>query len=516
MAIRNRQVNVEVTRALVNFPYFVLKNEITTGYNLYTKEILEIKQNYIDYKNGVDFVTEGSGGDYVPSQIRFKRVKTLLDKEARYMFSQTPDINVQAVNEGEEENIKQYQELINKVISKNNFGKKLLQSAKDCFIGKRVACLVDYSEQDGVQIHFYDSLQFYYETEYGSDRLTKFISFEYVNKTKTNSEKLYLVKRYEERDSKIYFKCTLFGGNGVIINEIIPEQEIDLKYIPAIIIQNDGLLSDKHGISEIEDLIEYEQGFSKLANSDIDSERKGMNPIRYTVDIDPRTTKGLSSGAGAFWDLTHNMNVNDPKPLVGTLAPAMNHTESVKTTLERLDTAMHNEVDVPNISKEGLLSGITSFKALKALYYPLTVRCNEKMKTWKPAIEFIFRTVIDLAVLNREQSIEYYVLTDLEEKQFYVEVVENYALIDDENEEKEIDLAEIAQNARSRKSYIKKWRGSEFKSDEQIEQELMQIAIELNMFDTMSMNAQVQTELNSKGTKQKVEQNIDEEEIEEI
>lgn len=37
----------------------------------------------------------------------------------------------------------------------------------------------------------------------------------------------------------------------------------------------------------------------------------------------------------------------------------------------------------------------------------------------------------------------------------------------------------------------------------------MQIAIEENMFDTMSMNTQVQTELNKIGTKQEIEENIE-------
>ena len=175
---RQKQYNVEVTRALASFPYFVLKNEITTGYNLYTKELLEIKQNYLDYKKGAEFYTEGSSGDYQPSNIRFKIAKTLIDKEARFMFSQTPDVTIQSVDTNEEQmkQVEQYQMLIDKVLKdkKNNFSRTLLQSAKDCFIGKRVACLVDFSEEDGIQTHFYNSLQFYYETEYGSDRLMKF------------------------------------------------------------------------------------------------------------------------------------------------------------------------------------------------------------------------------------------------------------------------------------------------------------------------------------------------------
>lgn len=508
-----KQYNVEVTRALASFPYFVLKNEIKTGYNLYTKELLEIKQNYLDYKKGAEFYTEGSSGDYQPSNIRFKIAKTLIDKEARFMFSQTPDVTIQSVDTNEEQmkQVEQYQILIDKVLKdkKNNFPRTLLQSAKDCFIGKRVACLVDFSEEDGIQIHFYNSLQFYYETEYGSDRLTKFISFENVNQTKSTQERLYLVNRYEEKDGTIYMSSILYNGTGKEQEVVIPEQKIGLDYIPAVVIINDGTLEDKRGVSEIESLTEYESGYSRLGNGDIDSERKGMNPIRYTVDMNSQTTKNLSSGAGAYWDLKSEQNQNNVSPKVGTLAPSMNHTEPVKVTLDRLKTTMYNEIDMPNISEETMAGTITSGKALKALYYPLQVRCDEKLKTWKPAIEFIAEAIIDLAVLNKAEVISMYVLTGLDEVQYNIEVMENYALAEDEEEEKNSDLAEIAANARSRKSYIKKWRRAEFKTDAQIDDELMQIAIENNMFDSMSMNTQVQAELNRRGTSEKVDDNLE-------
>ena len=103
-----------------------------------------------------------------------------------------------------------------------------------------------------------------------------------------------------------------------------------------------------------------------------------------------------------------------------------------------------------------------------------------------------------------------YVLTSLEEVQYNIEVMENYALMDDEETEKSSDLSEIAANARSRKSYIKKWRKSEFKTDKQIDEELMQIAIENNMFDTMSMNTQVQSKLEKEEAELEIEESIEE------
>lgn len=510
---KRKQYGMDVVRALSNFPYFVLRNEMESGYNLYAKELLQIKQNYLDYRHGANFYTEGSAGDYVPSDVHFKIARTLIDKEARFMFSRSPDIVIKPLSteEGEKKQAEQYQKLVNAVLKdrKNNFSKALIKSAKDCFIAGRVACLVDYSDRDGILIHFYSALQFYYETEPGSDRIVKFISFDYVNKSKSAKERMYLVNRYEERDRSVYMRSTLYDGSGNIKEQLIPEQKIELNYIPAVVIENDGTLEDDRGVSEIESLVEYESGYSRLGNGDIDSERKGMNPIRYTVDMNSETTENLSSGAGAFWDLRSEQNQNEVHPMVGTLAPAMNHTEPVKVTLKRLETAMYNEVDVPNISDETLSGVITSGKTIEALYFPLQTRCDEKLETWRPAIGAVIETVIDLALLNRREVISKYVLTGLDEILFSVEVIENYALMKDENEEKSSDLSEIASNARSRKSYIKKWRGTEFESEDQIEEELMQIAIENNMFDTMSMNTQVQAELSKRGTEREVDSNIE-------
>lgn len=509
MEMKETQTRVEAIGALKTFPYFVLKNEVQTGYNVYTSELLEIQQNYIAYRKGAEFITEGSGGDYVPSKTRFKKAKTLIDKEARFMFSQTPDIVLKARNmdEAETEQVERYQKLINKMLEKCSFSKTLIQSAKDCFIGKRVACLVDVSEQDGIQIHFYSPLQFYYETADGTDRLTKFISFENATKTNSYKERRYIVNKYTAEGEKVTVSSILYDGTGKVVEELIPEKQIDLTYIPAVIIINDGTLEEKSGVSEIADLIDYERTFSMLANADVDCDRKGMNPIRYVVDMNANTTKNLSSSAGSFWDLKSEQNQNNVSPMVGVLSPSMQHTESLKATLDRINTSMYGELDIPNISEETLVGSITSGKALKALYWSLIVRCDEKMKTWIPAIMFIVRTAIDLALLNVDIVKTKYGIEDLKAVEYEVVVQENYALLDDETEEKTTDLSEIAANARSRKSYIKKWRKDECLTDEQINEELIQIALENNMMDSLSANTQVQEALNNMVIDRKVEKN---------
>lgn len=518
MAKKARNIYAETVRVVDTFPYFVLSKENLAMTLEYKEELLKIQEYYNTYENGAKFTTEGSGGTYIPSNISYKTVKNLIDKQARFMFSRMPDINITSSDAtGSEEpdaQIEAYKKIINKVIEKNNFGEKLLKAAKDCFIGKRVACLVDMSERSGIMIHFYMSTEFYYETDYRTGEVTKFISFENVTQSKQTTNRRFLVNRYEIINNLVSVSSTLCDGSGNVIETYVPEHGTDLEKIPVVIIVNDGTLKDKRGVSDIKDAASYEGGFSRVANAEIDADRKGMNPIRFVVDMNSETTKNLPSGAGAFWDLEHNQNMEEPKPQVGQLAPAMNHTEPVKSALDRLRSMMYESMDIPDISKDGLLSGITSFKALKALYYPLMVRCDEKLMVWKPALAELVRHIVKLATLNEAVAKELYVVADVKQIEYDVEIVENYALIDDETEEKTTDMEEIAVKARSRRSYLKKWRGDELKTDDMIEQELLWIAEEESTMDALSMGPAVQRTQQEEEIDEQIDENIERQEIE--
>ena len=515
MIVKTKTDRTKIQRSLLGYPYFIINKEIpATEQDHFRKELIEIKDKYCLYRDGVPFLKEGTNGDYVPSDLSFKITKTLIDKEARFMFSQQPEFRVESrVSEDKEKPSVGYQRLIQDILTRCNFSRDLLRAAKDCFIGKRVACLVDISEQDGIQIHFYDSLHFYFEKGYGTDRITKFIAFEEIKKSRSGKVRRILCTKYTEKTegnvTKVYVESVLYDGSGEVVEDVIPETETQLDYIPAVVIVNDGLLADTGGVSEVDDLEGYEETYSWIANADVDSERKGMNPKMYTIDMDPDTTKNIPTGPGAYMDLQSDQNLSEPHPSIGMLSPNLGHTEAVKETLNRIKLSAYQAVDVPNISEETMVGSVTSGKTLKALYWPLIVRCDEKMKTWRPALVFVAQTIIDYARAEKELVEEFYGITGLSDTQVNVRVQEKYALLDDEAEEKGLDMEEIAQNTRSRKSYLKKWRSEEFQSDEKIEEELMQIAIELSMFDTMSPNVQVQNELSRKSTEGEIDSAVE-------
>ena len=174
MIVKTKTDRTKIQRSLLGYPYFIINKEIpVTEQDHFRKELIEIKDKYCLYRDGVPFLKEGTNGDYVPSDLSFKITKTLINKEARFMFSQQPEFRVESrVSEDKEKSSVGYQRLIQDILTRCNFSRDLLRAAKDCFIGKRVACLVDISEQDGIQIHFYDSLHFYFEKGYGTDRIT--------------------------------------------------------------------------------------------------------------------------------------------------------------------------------------------------------------------------------------------------------------------------------------------------------------------------------------------------------
>lgn len=487
--VQNTEV-LEIVGYSNQIPYSLIREELESGYySDLIDEFGEIEKYYDVYKRGANFVCEGSNSDYIPSCVRFKAARRLINKEARFMFSQFPDFKVSYFGLGDatdtiKQSIDVLQKLIDEVFKKNNMKSKLIKAAKDCFIGKRIAVMVDYSAETGVHVNFYKSTNFLYETKPDSEELTKFVGYTEVKKSKTLSLRRILRKRYTLENEKIYVQETLFNGSGVLIEEIIPKTLTELENIPAVIIINDGLLGDERGESEIEQLSDLESLYSRLANADVDAERKSMNPIRYTVDMAPNSTQNLSSGAGAYWDLVHDQNIDNPSPSVGTLSPSMQHSEPLKITLSRINEEMHKSVDMPDVTLENITGVITSGKGMKAIYWDLQARCNEKFTSWEPALIRIMELIIDGWGMYPEAYKMYKIDGSKPNIDYECNVVLNYAIMQDEESEKSIDIQEINAQTRSRKSYLMKWNDM---SDKKADEELEQIAFEAQLFDSMNI-----------------------------
>lgn len=468
-----------------NIPYAMLRKELPNNKDI-TVELEEISSYYNIFEKGEKFDPEGTKGDYIPANLRYKMSASLIKKEARFMFAETPVIkintkgNLGQETEEEKDAITIIQDLVDTVLTESMFDDKLLKAAKDCFIGKRVACVVNFNEDDGITLDFVSSLNFIYETSYSNkNKITKFVYFTIIDDNSNLSERRIYKKVYELKNNICYFEEGLYDGRGVLIEQINEMQPTLLSRIPAVVIINDGLSNDSKGVSEVELLKDHESWFSKLNNGDIDSQRKSMNPIKYSVDMEPNTTKTLPTSAGSYWDLQSNQNIDNAHPSVGVLEPNMSYSDPLKETLARIKASAYNELDMPDVSLETLNGIITSGKALKAVYWPLVVRCKEKFKMWSPKLKYIIDILIEGAFAYSDIS-ERYISNDLIEVEYKIDIELKNPLPEDEQEEKEMDLSEVAQQTMSRKSYMKKWRQL---TDDDCDQELEQIALEKEMLE---------------------------------
>ena len=483
----------EVISAFNRIPYSLISQEATRPPRDLLAEFTEIAKYYKVYDKGADFFTEGSNGDYTPSNMHYKMSASLVDKEARFLFAEAPDISVTDSSDSAKpsEDAKQVLDNINgmlqAIFKENMLEGQLLKAAKDCFIGKRVAGLVNFNE-DGVTINFLPATQFIYEYKLGTKELEKFVAFIIVRDAIDLSDRKIFMKKYQlveqptGKDDKVYLTEAMYDGGGRLLEQYEEDQELMIPFIPAVVILNDCLTGDIYGKSEIEILKDYESWYAKLANADADAERKSMNPIKYTVDMDGTSTKNLSTAAGAYWDLGSDQNLDHPAPSIGSIESSMSYSGALKTTLDRIKTVGYEQVDVPNVTLESMTGAITSGKALKAVYWPLIVRCKEKMKTWGPQLEKMVRQIIDCAVAFPE-CIAKYVNGPVYGVPYEIHIDQKLPLPEDEVEEKTMDLSEVQSNTMSRKSYMKKWRDL---TDKEVQDELEQMALERQLIDDAS------------------------------
>lgn len=482
----------EILTAFNRIPYALINAEVSGAAKDTLDELTQICKYYKVYKMGATFTVEGTNGDYVPAQLNYKMAASLINKEARFLFAEPPDIMIESkgdvgkVTEEAKNALTVMNDLIKTILDSNKFEEALIKAAKDCFIGKRVAGLVNFNEDDGVTITFLPSTQFIYETKIGNPNvITKFVCFIIVKDSLTLSDKRIFKKKFELIDDVVYLEEILYDGIGRELEVVTERQETLIPMIPVSIFINDGLTGEDSGESEIELLSDYESWYSKLSNADIDAERKSMNPTKFVVDMEANSTKKLSTAAGALWDLGSDQNLDKPSPQVGILEPGMNYSDALKISLDRIKTVGYEQVDMPNITLESMQGAITSGKALKAIYWPLIVRCKEKMKMWGPQLRQMVDIILQGAMVYPD-CIDRYTNNIVTAVDYEIKVEQNTPLPEDEIEEKNMDLSEVESKAMSRKAYMKKWRGL---TDDEVQEELEQIALERQMIEDSSFGS---------------------------
>lgn len=438
------------------------------------KEMNEIIKLYDIYEGtGQNWIVDEK--DYTPTKKKTNYIKKLIKEEARFLFGKTPIFTVQIEDDKYQEQVEEINEYINKLLKDNLFEDKLVKGARDCFIGKRVAIKLHADTiTKTIRVMFVPSLEFVYEPfEDRVDELKKIIFFHQMNQEQDKSKQIIWKQKYEMVDSKCILNEGFYNGNGDLLETLAVNVDLKLSGIPAYVILNDGLSGDLKGESDVEEILENGIEYNKLASEDLDALKKGMNRIIYGTDVDPEASKHFKLKPGAYWDVSTDIASDGKQAQIGTIDTDFNYDTRMENTLNRIKADMHEVLNIPMINNSDLQGMMTSGKSMKALYWQLITRCEEKMMSWRPALEWIIRAILEMN--------EVYAINTLPKLESFDVVVENqYPLQENEDEEMTLDLQKVNAQTMSRKTFIKKWANV---ADDIAEEELKQIQLEKQMLE---------------------------------
>lgn len=438
------------------------------------KEMNEIIKLYDIYEGpGQNWIVDEQ--DYTPTKKKTNYIKKLIKEEARFLFGKAPTFTVKVDEDSLQDQAEEINKYIRKLLKKNLFEDKLIKGARDCFIGKRIAIKLHADTiTKSIRIMFVPSLEFVYEPfEDRVDELKKIIFFHQMNQEQDKSKQVIWKQKYEMVDNKCILNEGFYDGYGRLIKTLSDNVDLKLSGIPAYVILNDGLSGDLKGESDVEELIDNAMAYNKLASEDIDALRKGMNRIIYGTDVDPEASKHFKLKPGAYWDVSTDLTAEGKQAQIGTVETDFNYDARMENTLNRVKSDMHEVLNIPMINNADMVGMMTSGKTMKALYWQLITRCEEKMKSWKPALEWMIAAILEM--------VEVYNIEKLPQlKEFEVEVENQYPLQEDEDTEKTLDMQQVNAQTMSRKTFIKKWANV---TDDIADEELKQIQLEKQMLE---------------------------------
>lgn len=452
-------------------------NELLEGlYGNQLKKVSRINKNYEIYEGNQGWFVNPDL-DYTPTQQVTNFIKKLIDTKARFMFGRELFFDLRQLEPDAEGSTKlkdetqEKEDLLKQILDDNLFHSKLLKARKDCSIGGKIAIKLWGHTEKGIKIIFSPAQEFF--TQYNIDDVDELekVTFLYM----LNDEEQALDQRIKKQEwEMVGGTCILnegvYDGNGDLINSIEIDKNTKLDFIPVVIIQNGGLTGETDGISDVELLWQSQDTYNKLASDDIDALKFNMFPQKVARDASESSLENLVIAPGAVVDLQTDpaQAVHGKQAEMTNLESKFTYGEKFEATLNRHKNNMFELMDVPNVALDQLKGLMTSGKSMKAMFWGLMAACEEDFTAWLPALrrmtEYIFE-MVDIYNCYGARKVARYKTT--------LEIITEYPLQDDIDEQKKIDLEEVITGARSRQSYINKWSNVE-----DIDAELEQIQLE--------------------------------------
>ncbi len=418
----------------------------------YAKQLLDDQRDnlrlYHIYDGAGQMWATATGIDYEPTKRVTNKLKNLIKEETRFMFSRAPEIHIAPeTDDAPEHEKKRCDELearVMRVLGRSKWQNRLPKAGRDILIGKRVALKVSGSSEDDLRVQFRPSLEFFHDyAEDDTQQLNKIIYCYQKNDESEPERQRIWWQQYEMIDGRCRMTELICDGYGAVIEERCRDKDTGLTRIPSAVIINDGLTGDVLGESEVSELESLAAAYNHMTSDDTDALKFNMFPQRIFSDASEDSLKNIRISPGAMVDLQTDPAVVDKQAQYGLLESSFNYDSRVEHVLDRICDDMHELTSVPRISIEDLKSLGVSGKAMRAMYWPLICRCDERWIEWDAAL----RDMVDIIAE----------ILGYKELAYQVRIEHEYPLADDTQEEQANDLREVSAQVRSRQSYIEKW-----------------------------------------------------------
>ena len=345
---------------------------------------------------GQDWETP-AGLDYKPTKKRVNLVKKLIKREAGFMFGRTPELTFTSADESADA-LSDAQTVLDGTLRRSGFKNKLIQAGRDCFIGKRIAIKVSGGKDKDIRVSFRPSTEFVYSTmDDDCDVLSKIIFFYQVNDEAERDKQRIWKQKYYLDNGRCILNEGIYDGYGRLL-EGGQDADTGLDFIPCYVVINDGLTGDVMGESDVEELIDLQNAYNRLNSDDADALKFNMFPQTVATDVKAESLEAMQISPGALVDLqTDPATMGSGQAKLDKLESSFSYSERFEAAINRTKNDMFDLLSVPNVSLEQLKGLMQSGKSMKALYWELITRCEDKWASWEPALEWLGMTVLKMA-----------------------------------------------------------------------------------------------------------------------
>lgn len=453
-------------------------------------EDLKNKNKYDRHDMIGQYWDNNSNVDYEPTKDVRNKVKSLLNKQKRFMFGKEPTILFKPYTPSDKEKCEALRQFVDNILETNDFWNQTAKAFLETTIRKRVLLRMEINKEQQVYIYYNTINDFGYTVNCLNPRKLDSISLVFQDISTIDEEELekqiWNKYTYYLEANKCKLKIEKFKGNELEEPFETVTKDTGLDRLPFWLIKNGGTLDNIFGESDITDLRSPQVQYNKKISDSSDTLEFNQFPPSILKDVEPANSNGdeeveLKIAPNALWNLkSTSSGENKSTGEVKKLESNFTASAAVESYLDRAERDMEKTLDIPNSED---IKNAPSGKAMRYIYNNLIARCEEKWRDWETTMKEMINTIIySCSTFNCYEEWNH----EWDNLKFKIVIEHNYPLVEDIDDKKNIAMAEVNANLKSHRSYIK-----DFSTDEDFTGEFNQI-----LEDIKSINGVEQDQYN--------------------